>query len=235
MTLGHAPEGATTAGRPLPQSLAVGAWLLDRARSDGSSRRRARPSADLGPRGLRGGGPCRRGARRPHRAPGDGRRQRLPHPQGARLPRRPGRRVRRPGHRGARLRGPRRHRRARRRTGPRAQGGRTGPLAAARRRRAGHRARGTAAVRGGPLRRRLHRRSLVLDGPAVSRSDNLGRNGPAAGPGGARLRTRRRGGSRHIRTAGGGGGGVLPGPPGGAPGRSRGTGGSGRAAVLLGP
>ncbi|MEU5330970.1 class III extradiol dioxygenase subunit B-like domain-containing protein [Streptomyces parvus] len=31
VTLGHAPEGATTAGRPLPQSLTVGAWLLGRA------------------------------------------------------------------------------------------------------------------------------------------------------------------------------------------------------------
>ncbi|MGW0641964.1 MULTISPECIES: class III extradiol dioxygenase subunit B-like domain-containing protein [unclassified Streptomyces] len=36
VTLGHAPEGATTAGRPLPQSLAVGAWLLDRARWTGA-------------------------------------------------------------------------------------------------------------------------------------------------------------------------------------------------------
>ncbi|MFE9240889.1 class III extradiol dioxygenase subunit B-like domain-containing protein [Streptomyces sp. NPDC007007] len=32
VTLGHAPEGGTTAGRPLPQSLTVGAWLLGRAR-----------------------------------------------------------------------------------------------------------------------------------------------------------------------------------------------------------
>ncbi|MDQ0987483.1 class III extradiol dioxygenase subunit B-like domain-containing protein [Streptomyces sp. V2I9] len=36
VTLGQVPEAAFTPGRPLPQSLTVGAWLLDRARWTGS-------------------------------------------------------------------------------------------------------------------------------------------------------------------------------------------------------
>ncbi|MFD4027971.1 class III extradiol dioxygenase subunit B-like domain-containing protein [Streptomyces sp. NPDC058576] len=36
VTLGRAPEDTSTAGRPLPQALAVGAWLLGRARWTGA-------------------------------------------------------------------------------------------------------------------------------------------------------------------------------------------------------